>query len=755
MSQAPRRTILFLVTEDWYFVSHRLPLAAAAVEAGYRVVVATRVQRHAAAIEAAGCELVPLRLRRSGRNPVTEVLALVELVRLYRRVRPDIVHHIALKPVLYGSIAARLAGVPVVANAVAGMGYIFSSTDTLARFLRPAMRTILRALLGGSRSWVILQNPDDLQTLLAAKTVELRRVVMMPGAGVDLEVFRPSKLREGPPVVLLATRMIWDKGVGEFVSAARMLRAEGSAARFVLVGAPDPENPAAVSEAQLVAWQKEGAVEWWGQRSDMPAVLRQASIFCFPSAYGEGIPKVLLEAAAVGLPIVTTDAPGCREVVTAGDNGLLVPLRDAGAVAAAVRRLLNDPATAEQMGRRSREIAESRFGVDRVVMATIELYRRLAPLEPRLLLLVTEDWFVASHWMPLIRGARARGYHVTVATRIQAHGDVIRAAGAEVVPIRLARSGRNPIGELLAVVELISLYRTKRPDIVHHVALKPVLYGSVAALATRRTLVVNAIPGLGYAFAGASFGARLIRPFLLAGLRLVLGRKVSMALFENPDDRQLLIDMHIVASARTALVPGAGVNLSIFKFAEPPAGLPLVVLPGRMLWDKGVGEFIAAAQQLRGDGVKARFALVGNVDPANPAAIDVPTLKRWNAEGVVEWWGQRTDMPEVFRQATIVCLPSYREGLPKALSEAAACGRPVVTTNVPGCREVVENGTNGLLVPIKDPSQLAEALRQLLMDPAMCRRFGVAGRARAEAMFGESRAVAEIFAAYERMQIDA
>ena len=754
MNRETRRTILFLVTEDWYFVSHRLPLAIAAVAAGYRVVVATRVQRHAEIIRAAGCEVVPIMLRRSGRNPFADGLALLELVGLYWRERPDIVHHVALKPVVYGSVAAWVARVPNVVNAVAGMGYIFASPDLLARVLRPIVTMALRTLLGRSNAWTILQNPDDLQALMAVGAVDPSRTILMKGAGVDLTQFAPMPELEGTPIVVLPARMLWDKGVGEFVKAARVIRRRGIDGRFALVGAVDTANPARIPRSVLEEWDREGVIEWWGHRDDMPTVLAESAIVCLPS-YREGFPKALSEAAASARPIVTTDAPGCREVVREGENGTLVPVRDADALAEALMVLLGDRALRSQMGARSRELAEAELGIEKVVESTMDLYRRLVPPAQTLVIVVTEDWFVISHWVPLIEGALARGFRVVVATRVRDHGTLIRSLGCEVVPLRLLRSGRNPIAELLAVAQLTRLYRKIRPAVVHHVALKPVLYGSVAALLARQRRVVNAIPGLGYAFAGASLGARLIRPFLLAGLRVVLRRKGSVALFENPDDRRLLIDMHIVSTGQTALVPGAGVDLTMFQATPLPEGEPLVVLPGRMLWDKGVGEFVAAAGLLRQAGVRARFALVGSVDAANPAAIPTATLQRWNAEGVVEWWGQRTDMPEVFRQATIVCLPSYREGLPKALSEAAASGRPVVTTDVPGCREVVENGTNGLLVPLKDPGHLADALRELLMDPAKCRRFGAAGRARAEAMFGEERAVAEIFAAYDRMQVDA
>ncbi len=371
-------TLLFLVTEDWYFASHRLPLARRAVEVGYRVFVATRVQAHADVIRNAGCELIPLPWRRRGSTPWSEVRALGRLVHLYRTIRPDIVHHVALKPVVYGSLAAALTGIPAVVNAVAGMGYVFIGADGRARLLRPALRIALRAALRGSKSWAVLQNPDDRELLVAGHFVQPDRVVLIRGSGVDLATFTPATPPTGPCTVVFVGRMLWHKGVGEFVDAARRLRSAGVGARFVLVGDTDPGNPAAVDAEQLAAWQVSGIVEWWGHRTDMPAVLAASHVACLPS-YREGLPKALIEAAAAGRPIVATDVPGCREVVRSEENGLLVPVRDSEALAAGLHRLIDDPGLRARMGARGRAMAEAEFSIERVVGETLELYRRIAP----------------------------------------------------------------------------------------------------------------------------------------------------------------------------------------------------------------------------------------------------------------------------------------------------------------------------------------------------------------------------------------
>jgi glycosyltransferase involved in cell wall biosynthesis len=368
-----RPKLLYFVTEDWYFSSHRLPLAVAAREAGFDVVVVTRVREHGGVIRRAGLSLIPFEMSRRGMNPFGELGALARLTALYRREKPDLVHHVAMKPVLYGTLAARLASVPRVVNALAGMGWLFTSTNLMARLLKPLVRLTFRILLRPTN--VIVQNPDD-AALMAGLGVG--NVHLIRGAGVDTRIFHPAPSPAGDLVVMLASRMLWDKGVGEFVEAAGMLREMGASARFVLVGERDPANPSAIPESRLQEWEAKGIVEWWGKRDDMAEVIHQAHVVCLPS-YREGLPKVLLEAAASGLPLVATDVPGCREIVRNEENGLLVPARDATALAAALRRLIEDRELRCRMGARGREIVETEFSVEKVVSETLAVYGELLP----------------------------------------------------------------------------------------------------------------------------------------------------------------------------------------------------------------------------------------------------------------------------------------------------------------------------------------------------------------------------------------
>jgi glycosyltransferase involved in cell wall biosynthesis len=364
--------LLFLVTEDWYFVSHRLSLAVAAREAGYDVAVATRARQHVEMIQRAGVRVIPFELSRRAGNPVLELLRLLSL---YRSEHPDIVHHVALKPVFLGALAARLAGIPAQVNAVAGLGWLFISQGRKARWLSLSIRWILARLVNTPHCRVIVQNPDDAELLKEAGVTE-SYLRMIRGAGVDTSEFSPFPEPPEPICVVLASRILWDKGVSEFVKAARQLKKEGVKASFILVGKPDLDNPASVPEETLHAWQKEEVVEWWGHRDDMVAVFQSAHIVCFPS-YREGLPKVLLEAAACGRPIVTTDVPGCREVVREGVNGLLVPARNAQALSEALRCLIKNPELRAQMGRQSREIMLKDFSSEKVITQTLSVYKEL------------------------------------------------------------------------------------------------------------------------------------------------------------------------------------------------------------------------------------------------------------------------------------------------------------------------------------------------------------------------------------------
>jgi len=372
--------ILYLITEDWYFWSHRLPIARAARDAGFEVLIATRVGQHRERIEAEGFKLIPIGLERKSRNIFREITSIFEIVKIYRKEKPDIVHHVAMKPVLYGSIAACIVGVHHVVNALAGLGYVFTSRNIIAQFLRFFIVKLFQFLLNREGSRLILQNDNDCFLLTQSCRTDKEKICLIRGSGVDTTVFHPFPKFSGIPVVILASRMLWDKGVGDFVEAVRLLKKRQVVARFVLVGDTDLHNPNAVPRLALQEWSSAGIVEWWGKKEDMADVFARATIFCLPSFYGEGVPKVLLEAAACGLPIITTDTPGCRDVVRNEENGLLVPIQSVPDLANALQRLVKDPELCRRMGVIGREIVLKEFAVEKVVAQTLALYEKTLSL---------------------------------------------------------------------------------------------------------------------------------------------------------------------------------------------------------------------------------------------------------------------------------------------------------------------------------------------------------------------------------------
>jgi glycosyltransferase involved in cell wall biosynthesis len=376
--QSERRPkVLFTFADDRFFWSHRLSVARAVLRSGYEVVIATGVYAYGQEIQNEGFRLIPLELTRKNRSLFREFRAVRQLRRIYREEQPDIVHQVAIKAVLYGSMASMgLSGMRSV-NALTGLGYLVASSSTKASFLRAIVWRAFRFVLNQPEQRVLVENQDDRNLVVNHLRIPPDKVIVTRGSGVDTELFHPTPEPGDPPVVILASRMLWIKGIREFIEAAQMLQAKGVRARFVLAGDSDPNNPSCVPRDQLRHWQESGIVEWWGHQRDMPQVFKEASLVCLPSHGGEGVPKVLMEAAASGRAIVTTDVPGCREVVQHGVNGLLVPAGQAAYLAVAIEQLVNDPEGRRQMAARSRQMAVDEFSEIAVIHQTLVLYDEL------------------------------------------------------------------------------------------------------------------------------------------------------------------------------------------------------------------------------------------------------------------------------------------------------------------------------------------------------------------------------------------
>jgi glycosyltransferase involved in cell wall biosynthesis len=369
------KRLLFIVTVDWHFVSHRLFLAKSAVEAGYKVAVICHVSKHREILESNGIEVFNWNLSRGSSNIFLEIKSIIELLQTIKKFRPNIVHAVALKPVIYAAFTSFFFKFKRV-SALGGLGFVFSSNKRIAKLIRFFVVLLYYAALGGKNSKVILQNNDDIKLLTHYKIIRKNNVCLIRGAGVDTTAFSPSHELKESLLVLLPARMLWDKGVGEFISAAKELKSEFPTTKFVLVGEPDMHNPESITEKQLQEWVSDSVVEWWGHMENMPKVLQQADIVCLPT-YREGLPKALLEAASCEKPIVVFNVPGCREVVQNEVNGFLVPFKDQSAINNAIKDLLRSRTLRLQMGRAGRRIILEHFSQEKIAAETISVWQEL------------------------------------------------------------------------------------------------------------------------------------------------------------------------------------------------------------------------------------------------------------------------------------------------------------------------------------------------------------------------------------------
>ncbi|MEI8131828.1 MAG: glycosyltransferase family 4 protein [Leptolinea sp.] len=368
------------------------------------------------------------------------------------------------------------------------------------------------------------------------------------------------------------------------------------------------------------------------------------------------------------------------------------------------------------------------------------------------MLFANTAWYLYNFRLPLAEALRSQGFDVVLVSPADEYAQKFSEAGLRWVEFPFSRKGRNPFQELTTIMRLAKVYRTEKPDIVHHFTIKCVVYGSLAAKWTGIRGIINAITGLGYVFIGNKLSHKLLRPLIMAFYRVSL--QGTRVIFQNKDDLNHFQKEQMVNAEQAIIIRGSGVDVQKFQVTPLPDKRQVVVLPARMLWDKGVAEFVQAARRLHAEGFDARFILAGDTDEENPAAVPSSALQEWQQEGIVEWAGWQSDMPAVYASANIVCLPSYREGLPKTLIEAAACGRPLVATDVPGCREVVIPHQTGLLAKVRDVNSLTDCLIALLCDKAEQQRLGTNARRLVEIEFSTERIIRETLLVYSKLQED-
>lgn len=363
--------IVLFANTDWFLYNFKLSLARALRERGDEVILLSPPGDYGPRLRELGFRWEALPVSRSGVNPLAELFTIQRITRLYRELQPDLVHHFTIKCVIYGSFAARRAGVHRVVNSVTGLGFALLANTVKARLIRPVVLGLYRRALRGTS--VIFQNRDNLETLAGYGVLGASRVGVIPGDGINTAYFQPGMVVR-QPVVLMMARLLHSKGIVDFVAAARSVRKSLPQARFLMAGAPDAGNPESVTATELDAWRAEGVVEFLGQRSDVLELNQAAAVVVLASTQGEGIPRALLEGAACGAPMVATDVPGCRDVVIDGENGLLVPAAAPQQLAAAILRLLQDDVWRQRMGQAARERVESVYSDQQVIAQTCAIY---------------------------------------------------------------------------------------------------------------------------------------------------------------------------------------------------------------------------------------------------------------------------------------------------------------------------------------------------------------------------------------------
>ena len=371
------KKLLFIVNVDWFFVSHRLPIALKAIDEGYEVHILCATTNKAQYLESLGLIVHPFLFSRSGKNIFSELSAIKRLYKQVKKIKPDLVHLVTIKPVVYGGIVARLTRVPSVVSAISGLGFLFvERKDLKSNLLMKVVLFLYRVAMSHPNQKVIFQNPTDMRALVEAGGVSANKVRMIRGSGVDLQQYPMQPEPIGNLVVIMVARLLKDKGVFEFVEASRAIKSKGIHARFKLVGGPDPDNPESVTDKQVQSWRDEGVIECLGFRSDIADQFSQAHIVVLPS-YREGLPKVLIEAAACGRAIVTTNVPGCRDAIEPDVTGILVPARNPEALSEAIEKLISEPHLRQQMGHAGRDLAEREFSIDKVVSTHLDIYCEL------------------------------------------------------------------------------------------------------------------------------------------------------------------------------------------------------------------------------------------------------------------------------------------------------------------------------------------------------------------------------------------
>ena len=562
------KKILFVINDADFFISHRLSIAKFLIQDGYEVHLATSGEKLPIYNEI-GLSFHKLEVTRKGMSPIHELLLIRQLYKLFTQLQPDLVHLVTIKPYLYGGIVARLAKVPAVVSAISGLGFDFMSSEIKAKSLRALLYPFYKLAFKHKNQLTIFQNEDDAGFLVnwgvKSGVINSSKVRLIRGSGVDLNVYQDSAEPEGKVIVTFVARLLIDKGIREFIDASRILHNNGTKTIFWIVGDIDEGNHKSITREEIASWKELPNVKFFGFREDIADLYSKSNIACLPS-YREGLPKSLVEAAACGRAIVTSDVPGCRDAIEPNKTGLVVPINNAEALADAIEYLIDNPDVRKKMGAAGRALAEKDFAIEKIVAEHMKIYRKLLDIEPsasrKLLFVVNVDWFFLSHRLPIALEAIRQGYEVHIATALTNKLTLLENHGLVVHPLTLNRSGEGlwAIGKTLW--QIFRVCKLAKPDVVHFVTIEPVLLGGLAARMARVPAMVSAVSGLGFVFVAKGMTA-IVRRWLVKHLyRVALGHINLRVIFQNSNDLFSLANLVELPDRKVTMIRGSGADLS-------------------------------------------------------------------------------------------------------------------------------------------------------------------------------------------------
>ncbi len=691
-----------------------------------------------------------------------------------KRIQPDIVHLVTIKPVIYGSLAARAARIPAVVAAVSGLGYAFIDQHLEAKMLRKLIGTLYRQAFRHKNLRVIFQNDDDRTTLLDLNALKENQSILIHGSGVDLTHY-PYHIEPNatPQVVVMASRLLRDKGVFEYVEAAKALRAQGVQARFLLAGQVDPGNPSSLDEKQLSTWIENQDIEYIGYCDDTSSLFAQVNLVVLPS-YREGLPRVLAEAAACGRAVVTTNVPGCRAAIIPNKTGLLVNVRDALSLAEAIHQLLRDDTLRQTMGNEGRQLAENVFDIKKIVAEHMHVYQTLTQKQ--------HTTFLQRHTKPLTNRqiARVSTIPFPMLTQLRPQLKAINEAGGEITliasndelgnqlneldhgvfkPISMAREIKI-FADLITLFRLWHLFRKQRFDIVHSITPKAGLLCAIAARAAGVPIRLHTFTGQPWVTMHG------IKKTLIQRCDQFISTLNTQCYTDSVSQQEFLIRHNIIHPQHLKVLGSgslAGIDLARFNSSnftttensdfKTSLGLQqetlIFIFVGRVTEDKGIYELLDSTSQLLKQGHDIALLIVGPFE--QQLQCEIPTLFHQIDQHKIIYTGFSREPERYMAIADVLCIPSYREGFGTVVIEAAAMGLPTIGTNIYGLSDAVIDGETGLLVEPKNVTQLTLAMQNLIDNPQLRTQLGENAKKRALSEFDSKKCGELLIAEYQHL----